>query len=425
MTRMFLGSIVTTAICAIVCLGTVQKPTDAVAEVPPDVGVLQYIEVSSPHEALRHQPAHVYQPKAFAKPSEGDGTVHRKAKIASIQMGGQTVKLAIDAQDPGDKKPNVVRIDLSGQGQFAAAPTAPLQVHQGSKQSMHASIGPGTFWIERDGQQIPVSVSGNYYEYRHGRGARGRNLSLSITTAAEGRCQFGDRALRVRIIDGNSNLKIDDAAKTGQGMPFARQVQGDTVVVYDGVKPDAGQLLKSFVGQPVQIEGRWYELAVAPDTLMIKAAPVDIEAGQIQFAHEHWSALLIGKEHVFDLRGGAEPIDLPADRYAVAGFTQQGEPNDQGRRATLMVSGPRMRGGNTIDVLADQTVPVDCGAPLTARVGANQKGRMVQLSLDLRDAGGRKVQSIMLANGGRPPEPRIKILNADGEQVHTGKMEYG
>lgn len=64
-------------------------------------------------------------------------------------------------------------------------------------------------------------------------------------------------------------------------------------------------------------------------------------------------------------------------------------------------------------------------SPLTASAQVQANGRHVLFALSLADGKGRRVQSVLLANGRRPAAPRVLVLGADGQEVYRGTLQYG
>ncbi len=62
--------------------------------------------------------------------------------------------------------------------------------------------------------------------------------------------------------------------------------------------------------------------------------------------------------------------------------------------------------------------------PLKASVIAQQRARRVTFSLQLSDAGGKKIRSLHISTG-RSKRPKVEIFNALGERVYACTLEYG
>jgi predicted RNA-binding Zn-ribbon protein involved in translation (DUF1610 family) len=63
--------------------------------------------------------------------------------------------------------------------------------------------------------------------------------------------------------------------------------------------------------------------------------------------------------------------------------------------------------------------------PVRARPVIRSGGRRILIGLSLADCNGKRIRSIHLAGGRRPPAPRVAILNAAGTVVYTCKLAYG
>jgi len=255
-----------------------------------------------------------------------------------------------------------------------------------------------------------------------------RFVGLSLCTGLEGTCAFGDKAHPVRLIDGDSNLRLGDASsRIKMDNRVVGVKAGDTLVLDTGAgKFQPQDVRKCFYGQPVLVDGTWYRVTVSPDGSKVSSAPLAVTSGKIKIPHDQWRATFIGETYILAAGGGAAPIDLPADRYLLADYQEiaklpNGEPavlERDGRRALYTGT------AKAIDLPADKTVQVAAGSPLTGRVEAVQTGRQVLLSLSLLDAAGADVSDVAVAKD-RPAAPRIEIRDAAGKTVHKAAMEYG
>ena len=67
----------------------------------------------------------------------------------------------------------------------------------------------------------------------------------------------------------------------------------------------------------------------------------------------------------------------------------------------------------------------DIAAPLTGQAVVRKRGNMVMFTMALTDAKGRAVRGVMLPNGKRPAAPRVRVVDADGQDVYHGAFQYG
>ena len=136
----------------------------------------------------------------FAKSGDGAGLTSKQATVATLKAGETVIKAALDSRSATGQTPDLIRLDISGKGNFKGCPTLPLKL-RGSAASASARIGPTTVTARRDGKAVPLQIRGYYYM----RGSY-RYLYMQFGTALEGMCAFGGEAYRVRVVDGDGNV---------------------------------------------------------------------------------------------------------------------------------------------------------------------------------------------------------------------------
>lgn len=391
-------------------------------------GYLKAVVVSNDH-ALAPQSATAGQ-RDFVEAKPGSGTVSASATVASVRAGEKVFLVAVDSTKADAKAPDVLRFDFSGKGKFAAGLAVPLKSHGPAGSGwFQASFGPATLNVPRNGKTIPVVVTGNYM--KSGTSAY-RRLDLRLWSGLEGTCRFGDKVRAVRVIDGNSNLGCRDAAKPvlRRGKPVGLVV-GDTVAVDTGGGKFA-RPTKALYGQPVLVEGKWYQVDVSKDETKVSARQVDVATGQIKIDHGQWSARLVGKKHILCLEGGKVPQTVPADQYVIRMYRELAPIGDGPRSMVAQLvlgSSPAFSGTSLASpVTAGKVTNVAVGSPLAAQVNARRSGwSSYTLSLELTDAAGRDVGYMFVpgARSGRPDPPKVKILDAGGKTVLETTLEYG
>ena len=381
------------------------------------VGDLKPVSVS-PRQALMAKPLFGSR-GSFTKPTEGDGTVNKHAMVATLKSGKLVIKVAIDTRSPDTKVPDVIRFDFTGEGKFDDKLVVPLK----RLNQDQASFGPATLDVQVDGRTIPVTVRGGYFK-----SGTYRQMNVSFGTAVEGTCAFGEKTYAVRVIDGNNNLRLGDVTtQIKHNRKLMGINAGDTLVVDTGdgsfAKP-----IKSFYGQPVLVDGKWYDVTISADVSKVSARQMEIEeAGTIKITHKEWSATFIGEKYILMLKGDTAPIAVPPDRYVVTDYQEMvgSEPGKSPARLMSGFGGNYPGKGKVVEVKADQMTEIPIGSPLTASITAKQSGRTVRLSLVLTDASGANVDDLTGPKGGRPPAPKVEIFDTEGKSVYKCTLEYG
>jgi len=335
--------------------------------------------------------------------------------------------LAIDSSTADAKAPDVVRFDGTGKGNFAGAPTAALKpiasVANGAPDgTFQATFGPVEIKAAVNGAQMPMMVSGRYINLNSG---QYRQLQLTLGTAMQGKCRFGDRELAVRIVDGDNNLQPGNAWQKRAFGKNVAIVPGDTVAVDLGDGKFAKDVRKACYGSPVEVGGKWYEVAVSQDGKQVTAKQVELASGKIHIDHPKWSCMLIGDKLILPLDGSAEPVAVPAGAYVMRSYEEFSAPNDKGQRAHLIVGIPPAGKSSQVTVEAGKTAQIAIGSPLNATVKADKQAQQVMLSLVLTDAAGRPITSLATYDGTQPSQPQVTVKDAAGAQVYQNSLEYG
>ncbi len=341
----------------------------------------------------------------------GCGTVHAAAKVISLRGYGPPVVVALDAAKADDKFLNVIRIDVNGTGKFTAetsiAFTWPAADGTGA-----ASIGPATLTLVRDGRKVPVSVRG----YATSSTAGLASLYFVFGTCLEGQCAFGDKVRTVRFVDDTGNFRCDDAfnalLKNGA---LSGSDRCDDIWLDGG---EGGRFQKiGLVGQPLQVDGKWYDLTVSADQSKVAVAATKGPFGKVKVDADEWSAFLMGPDRALKLTGGKDPVEVPAGKYAVlrAELTKPGE--------VVSVADYRVMQGKAemFEVTADKTAENPFGPPLTAKVTVEQKGRDVAMDPTILDGGGRTVSSLSIAG---KDAGQFEVRDAAGKVIYSAALVF-
>jgi hypothetical protein len=371
--------------------------------------------------ALGIQPVYV-QGTGFKPGQASSGLVSSLARVGTVSGTGWSFQLAIDSSTADAKAPDVVRFDGTGKGNFAGAPTAALKPTASSEGLFRATFGPVEIKAVVNGAQVPMMVSGQYINLNSG---QYRQLQLTLGTAMQGKCSFGDRELAVRIVDGDNNLQPGNAWQKRAFGKNVAVVTGDTVAVDLGDGKFAKDVRKACYGSPVEVGGKWYEVTVSADGKQVSAKQVELASGKIHIDHPKWSCMLIGDKLILPLDGSAEPVAVPAGAYVMRSYEEFSAPNDKGQRAHLIVGIPPAGKSSEVTVEAGKTAQIAIGSPLNATVKAVKQAQQVMLSLVLTDAAGRPITSLATYDGTQPSQPQVTVKDAAGAQVYQNSLEYG
>ncbi|MFP4144321.1 MAG: hypothetical protein ACLFV3_04185 [Phycisphaeraceae bacterium] len=377
-------------------------------------GELQWLDEPTTVQPMRQGRAGASQ-DAFTLDSDAPGLVSEKAAVGKLDGG---MLIAIDAKSADAEWPEVVRFDFSGEGNFEDAPALPLQVH--SQSGGFSSQFEGQIEVTRDGQTRPVQVQGFYMVYN---GGSYRHTSVSLTSAGEAVVDFAGEPRRVVVVDGDSNLELGDGPELHirDDGSLCHLGRGDTVLVYPGADAAGQPSAKAFWGQPVQVGEQWYRLSLADGRLA--AEPADVEVGRVAVHYPRWQVTLVGREHIVHLDGTSVAEEaVPADDYVVLEYQRHAKQG--GHLQAMMYSSDA--GDRRYVVEPGGRTEVAFGSPITGKVVVEkqQNGRQLAFDFQYRDVNGAKIGHIQLADG-QPDAPTLKVLDGDGNEVYTGKFEYG
>ena len=369
--------------------------------------------------ALGTQPVYI-QSDAF-KPGQADsGLVSSQARVGTVSGQGWALQVAIDSSTADAKAPDTVRLDGAGKGQFTGAAAATLKPAASSDGLYRATFGPVEVKAAVNGKQVPVMVSGEYIK-----SGAFRQVQIKLGTALQGKCTFGDRELVVRIVDGDNNMQPGNAWQKRSFGKNVAIVTGDTMAVDLGDGSFTKGVRKACCGSPVEVGGKWYEVAVSQDGKQVSAKPVELAGGMIRIDHPKWSVMLVGDKLILPLEGGPEPVAVPAGEYVMRSYEEWSAPNDKGQRAQLAVGLLPAAASSKVAVEVGKTAEIAIGSPLNATVKANKQANQIILSMDLTDVAGRRVGGLVTYDGSSPPKPQITVKDAAGKQAYQNSLEYG
>ncbi|MGB2614805.1 MAG: hypothetical protein WBE06_08880 [Phycisphaerae bacterium] len=422
------------------------KPFDVISEhwPPPDaskipVGELVYVYAFSDRRDVMEGSRH------FSPPSPGSGTVLPKAQVAMFPVGDQKVAVALDAEKADAKFYDVIRLDLTGKGDFRDALKIPRiylcpERNASGEGKVEYEFAAGLPAMTFGGRQLAAGIVIGYEE-----GAvlgSAAKLSYCFSTCMVGECRFGDKVYKVRFYDKTENLDVRDPPRPLKGMADPEGPAGDEwgdwfcadcyedgagIIKYTNVGEDVirydGQawvinrerIPQACYGNPILVDGKWWVVRVADDDRHVTAEPWTGPTATIHLDRPFWRMVLIGEESILYVYGGREPVPVPAGRYQVLEYREYliSNPNFTSPRVE-MYSG-RRGAIATFDLRAGATAPIAIGSPLHARMKVTQTEGALRFRFDWRDAGGRDVG---FYEGEKRWQVRFELVRAsDGRKI--------
>ena len=290
------------------------------------------------------------------------------------------------------------------------------------------------------------------------------SVTAGLLAAAyrEGKITLDGKSRHVVLLDYNSNGRFDDEAgirksSTGQ---VVSPVYGDMLLVDPDAKAVSSRSRYDWwgghVAKLVDIDGGFYELKVTPAGDKVTLAPAPI--GHVEFPSEGFRATLYNDKALLQINGEkSRSVPLPAGqwnlisytvdltgRWEAAGKGKDGpeQPSSLKTLAKSLTQGSSstVRGSRTTRLLAygsKDSKPIKVGRGETVRfpfgppykpvvnpASAVRGGQLAPLEMALLGSGGERCASL-LVNGGRPPQPEFTIRAPDGEEIESGKFQWG
>ena len=367
-----------------------------------------------PGDPKRTYPLEVDGAANFKSPDSTRGPLTRRARIGVFKAGDMTFHAAADWTKARFKYPDVVRIDFSGSGDFKTSHVVKRSTMEGTQDSDSLRC-----WFTAE--SVPVRINGRDLKINlrcyYARSPTEESLLVRLGLSAVGRCYFGKKLHKVRLVDGNGNFRFDDPTKpvTRPRGAWTNTTKSDyekcdAIEVYPSTPQPRRTMWPAYYGHPVLVDGVLYDVKVSSDATKISATPYKGATAKIRIDHDHWNAWFCGKKHIVRLSGSRQPVSLPPDVYTIVGYYQQ-ETTKEGKRKRDNVYGVDPNSSPvTAEVKSDMTTAIPIGSPIQAVLVPRERGRTVRFDVYLVGVGGRKKAGstpvILAARQSRSPIPR-------------------
>lgn len=364
---------------------------------------------------------------------ESDGVMSPKAQIVTINESGMKASIGLDYATAEDTIPNVVLLDLTGQGNFRNA--IRLSFINATNFISSTAINrhyAGLVTLKTGIVEYPAAVMVDEIV-----GDQQRKLMIRASYSAQAICHFGKKMYRVVIVNEDGNLKLGDRV-----MPLWNQTsdtlspweeewrelyRGDTVYVETGrpaedLREIGGPYANSvwqwkragsrgFCGHPIQVDDKLYVVNVSADGASAVVEPFTGPTGKLHIDKPLWTCLLIGNKHILRLDGKNEPVDVPADTYRILDYRELKDLTRKNERLSL-----RWNPGQTVQIHEGRTTGKRIGSPLNGVLTMQQEGREMDISLKWKDVNGAEVRYPNDLN-----DLQIDLFDASGKRVSSIK----
>jgi hypothetical protein len=388
-------------------------------------GELKPVKMDTYHGTTTH---HVWATSEFSDANGLSGVVNSRAVRIRCRLRGSRVTawIVVDTKKSDDKAPNIARIVFDGKGDdFRKAVTA-TAVMRKSGSNYHVTIKPFSADVLIRGKTIPVQIGGQYNRF-----GNHRTMQLSVATAVEGKCDFGGKTGRVRIMDATGNLRVTDRCEPSARYGYQR---GDIFEVRFKNADGKSTVVKGPLGCPVKVDGAWWTVELSEDANSISAKPFNIPMCKVTLPDWRISGYLVNKERVVPLRSssdGKEVIEVPAGTYLLrnCNLTRTRTTDDKTRIWVDRISLDDRSGKGPITVKSGKTTDLNVGEPLIASLDVHSMkggftGRRVRFNLKLTDCAGRRIRGLHI-DSSQPEEPTFKVTTEDGKLIYSNSLEYG
>jgi tetratricopeptide (TPR) repeat protein len=382
---------------------------------PGPVGTLVYVP------ALRGRAVSVKGSQNFRPAPAGCGTVHAGARVVTLDLGNGKMAIALDAEKADAQHYDVIRLDPTGRGDFRNAPVVRRANYSASaaapnkEAEFNYQFGGGISALTVGQTHLAAGIDVHYSE-KTTLGS-GTDLEYQFSTCAVGECRFGDKVYRVRFYDLTNNLSVrDGVACPPSGVRLTPETWGDWYAVDchdDGDKVawnsnKAGdpvrygdrlwrinepRIAAARYGQPVLVDGRWWNVRVSDDGQKVTAEPHAAPTAQLRVEHPFWRMILVGPACVLDVWGGNAPVPVPAGSYAIYTYQEYlgAAPDFKTPLLTVSHESGLPAAPMALNLKAGTTTTVRIGSPLRGSLDVSKADGRVRFGITLRDAAGREV----------------------------------
>jgi len=284
-------------------------------------------------------------------------------------------------------------------------------------------------------------------------------LFWTLATCMMAEMPFGDRRVRVALCPYQSTGRYDrgvalvhtrgpgQVPTVSRGCRLLLDLDGngrfDKPALDPGAVGPESRLLTRFI----RVDGRFYELTVAPDGRSVRATPAKPETGTLSIPAQIEEAQLIGPAFATVVRGSDGPIEVPVGRYSIASYVYGKGQNLRAPAASSKPTRPRSRAGRfkpepgfwclsrepkaRVEIKAGETTSPRVGSPLTLKVSYDtwrdpEKGnaRRIGIGVGLADCAGRHVVRVWTGPGRLLPR-RVNVVDQTGRTLRKQRLTHG
>ncbi len=294
---------------------------------------------------------------------------------------------------------DLMYVDSTGSGHLESQ--TPVK---GRMDSYSAAFPAAAMTFKGEDGPITYHLSFRFYQYDN------NQVQLLVSSAGwyEGTVDFGGVKKHIRLIDGNVNGTFNDLS--------ANPYDSDRVAI-EGDKVD-----ERYLGNLIEVDGRFFHLEVARDGAFVKVGPAEnVTLGTVQVPDNISRCSVYGPTGYFVRQPTNGEFTVPAGKYSVVRWSIDRK-DDKGSPWTL--AGYNFPDAARFDVAADAPATLKIGEPVQAELKAREQGDR-QITFSLNFVGQQKEAIELLHDGQRPRGPKLMLAAADGAICYTNTFEFG
>jgi len=423
------------------------EPTRLVGKKPPPApslpeGQLSYV-VPHPEDYSVYYiaPLIVKGNDKFKKRSSRMKALTSRAVVTAVKSGSDVFHFAMDYSNPKWVHPDILLADFSGTGKFKDAVVVKRTSLQTRKPDANGQGGSLT--ARFDNKDLAIKYKGEtrrirFYTYFNvSRGTMEFNVWIGY--CAQATCRFGDDSYPVRFYESTGTLHPDDPtamnAPTRNGLPrgdIIRVVPTGRIIHEMSRFAADGALVQSktavaYAGHPILVDNKLYTVTLSKETKTVNVSPFAGKMGMIRINHSNWAAWFRGKKHLVHVRGGTEPVPLPADSYDMICYLESVPTGPGTVWVQRLKRSPRLEThsetSKSVTITANKTTELAYGSPVTAWVQGRQRDGAIHFSAHMVGVDGTAVDHAYWTTT-PASTPRVAIIDLKGREIAIVEMVF-
>jgi hypothetical protein len=346
------------------------------------------------------------------KDADKESGLGEKAKVLTAMIPGEktlSFKVALDGADA----PEQLFLDLGNTGKFDKSAGIPIQKKEPKTPLDFSGVfGPVEVKATINGRPLLVNVFGSVVRYQ-----KACYVTMLLCAAVQGPCAFGAKEHPVRLMDGTGAFTFDRAGKAKLNW---MGTVGDIVMIDTGDGKFTSPI-RAFLGQPVQVDGAWYEVTVADGKPTAKA--VEVKASAVTVPSDQWDTILLSEERPLMVCGGTKEVAIPAGKYKPM-YVRVWAAKDAAKPGFALLGAGS---GKDVEAIEGKTATLVTPLPFKGELkAAVAPGRKLTISYGVKTQDSLSVSAMgekTLLD--QPTPPKVTVFDEANKEVYQATMEFG